>query len=339
MRRTRIVLGRIGLAVGCVAILLVLGGLSYQSMMEARDLKENPPPGNLHEVDGTKMHIHCMGSGSPTVVLEQGLGWQSAYWTHLQEKIAKKTRVCGYDRVGLGYSEPSHTLVYKKEVASRIRKLLALEGIEDQMVLVGFSAGGVYIREFYRQDPRGVVGMVFVDSTHEQQWNRLPPVPEGPTTIEQRLTPYLTRFGYYRYKETWKGAASWLRLSGPGLKRAETTLNFSHMPETMDNEWEAFKVDGGGEEAPESLKDLPIFVMSQGEPVKRFEFTPDYVTTEYLLEERRVWDELQLELVALSTRSRHVIAEKSSHAISVFQPELFVSTILEMVQLVREDSA
>lgn len=113
------------------------------------------------------MHIHCQGEGSPTVVFEQGLGGLNTTWQNVFDDISSETRICFYDRVGNGYSQPVGRLVRSSEVASRLHQLLLAVGEGQDIVLVGWSAGGVYIREYFSQFPAAVRGMVLVDSSHE----------------------------------------------------------------------------------------------------------------------------------------------------------------------------
>src|ERR1700740_2725174 len=90
-----------------VIILLAATGFIYENISEARDRRSNPMPGQLVDVGGYKMHIDCTGQGGPVVVLDAGLGDSYVSWHKVQPEIAKFTRVCSYDRAGLGYSDSS----------------------------------------------------------------------------------------------------------------------------------------------------------------------------------------------------------------------------------------
>ena len=84
---------------------LALVGAIYERIAEAADAKTYPPPGQLVDVGGHRLHINCVGTGSPTVVIEAGLGDWSTGWDFVQQGVAKATRVCTYDRAGWGWSE------------------------------------------------------------------------------------------------------------------------------------------------------------------------------------------------------------------------------------------
>src|ERR1700689_5214919 len=95
--------------VGLLAFVIALAfaGMIYQNIFEARDLRFNPMPGKRFDVGGYKMHIDCAGEGSPTVILDSGLGDSYVSWRKVQPQIAKFTRVCSYDRAALGSSDSS----------------------------------------------------------------------------------------------------------------------------------------------------------------------------------------------------------------------------------------
>ncbi|HVG96120.1 MAG TPA: hypothetical protein VNK05_04440 [Chloroflexota bacterium] len=88
---------------GTVAVVLGLAllGAGYESVMEDADGRAYPPPGQLVDVGGHRLHLHCAGTGGPTVVIEAGLGDWSASWSSwVQPEVARTTRVCTYDRAG-----------------------------------------------------------------------------------------------------------------------------------------------------------------------------------------------------------------------------------------------
>jgi pimeloyl-ACP methyl ester carboxylesterase len=106
-------------------------GWIYQLAMEARDDARFPPPGRIVDVDAHRMHIFCQGSGSPTVIVEQGIGAQSLGWAPINERMSAITTVCAYDRAGMGYSDALDHATPATEVARRLHTLLGKVGIED----------------------------------------------------------------------------------------------------------------------------------------------------------------------------------------------------------------
>ncbi len=283
------------------------------------------------------MHIHCQGQGSPTVVVEQGLGSLSTAWDEIHQQIALVTRVCAYDRVGMGYSEPIDHPVRATEVAELLHKLLNAAGVDDDMVLVGWSAGGVYIREYYRQYPKKIAAMLFVDSSHEQQANRMPEPPEGGGDSMLKIARYLAPVGLVRLSGVVNGQFE--SFTGPEELKSRLIALYhqSHTLVAMLNESEAFSQDIRATQPPDSLGDLPLIVLTQGKPVEVLETMSPGITLEYLTEVRIVWNELQPELAALSTRGNQIIATESGHSIHADQPELLVDSVKELVQLVRQE--
>ncbi|HEX5691639.1 MAG TPA: hypothetical protein VFX76_16610, partial [Roseiflexaceae bacterium] len=91
-----------------VGLLVVLGliGASYEAIAAAGDAQRYPAPGQLIDVGGYRLHIQCVGDGSPTVVLDAGLGGSSLDWSLVQPELGRTTRVCANDRAGMGWSDP-----------------------------------------------------------------------------------------------------------------------------------------------------------------------------------------------------------------------------------------
>src|SRR5258708_4122986 len=111
---------------GLLLLVLALAatGVIYENISEARDRRFNPMAGRLFDVGGYKMHINCTGDGSPTVILESGLGDGYVSWRKVQPQIAKFTRVCSYDRAGIGYSDFSSPPRTSKVIAGELHALL-----------------------------------------------------------------------------------------------------------------------------------------------------------------------------------------------------------------------
>ncbi len=324
------------LSLAGLALLVLVGGRTYQLVAENRDRDRFPPPGRLIDVDGTAMHMHCTGEGSPTVVFEQGLGSLNENWEDIFAATLETTRICYYDRLGMGYSEPLNRLVFAPEVAARLNQLLIASGETGDIVLVGWSAGGVYIREYYKQFPGNVKGMVFVDSSHEQQGYRLPqPEAAGGGNGLMRLAGFLQPFGILRLFGFVEERARPANASEELGDRLVAHRNTSYAIRTGRQNSESFRNDINQQSPPPQLGSLPIIVLTQGIPVE--EMLPD--ATEEELDFRRrgrdVWNELQEELAALSSNSRHVIATESSHAIHAGAPELLIRAIRDMVATVR----
>ena len=144
------------------------------------------PPGRLVDVGSHRLHIHCTGVGSPSVVFESGLGGTYLDWTRVQPEVSRFARACSYDRAGYGWSEPGPEPRDARRIARELDTLLARAEIPPPYVLVGHSFGGLAIRMFAsRKERREVAGLVLVDAAHEDQFQRLESagvrVPMAPT--------------------------------------------------------------------------------------------------------------------------------------------------------------
>lgn len=127
-------------------------------------------PSRLVDVDhGRRMNIYCTGSGTPTVILDSGLGDSTISWAMVQPKISARTKTCSYDRAGLGYSDASSRPSTVGNIVDDLQALLKAADVPPPYVLVGHSAAGMNIRVFADRYPEEVAGLVPVDSSHEDQ--------------------------------------------------------------------------------------------------------------------------------------------------------------------------
>jgi pimeloyl-ACP methyl ester carboxylesterase len=147
-----------------VLALASIGG-GYETVRAAADAAAYPPPGQLIDVGGHRLHLHCTGSGSPTVVLEPGGGEMSSNLGWITPAVARNTRVCVYDRAGRGWSEPADTPQDGAQIATDLHTLLQRGHVPGPYVLTGHSFGGLYVLTFAARYPGEVAGMVLVDST------------------------------------------------------------------------------------------------------------------------------------------------------------------------------
>ena len=126
--------------VGLVA-LLAIAGATHEAIESARDRHTYPPPGRLVDIGGRKLHVNCMGQGSPAVIFNAGLGEPSLFWFLVQPEVAKLTKACSYDRAGLGWIDPTAVPLTSHQVVSDLDALLTIT-VPPPYILVGHSAGG-----------------------------------------------------------------------------------------------------------------------------------------------------------------------------------------------------
>lgn len=303
-------------------LLLAVGaGFLYENISEARDRRFNRMAGKLVNVDGLTMHINCTGDGGPAVILDSGLGDSYVSWRKVQPEIAKLTRVCSYDRAGLGYSNSTSEPRTSKVIAEQLHALLQAAQIPPPYILVGHSMGGYDVRVYaslYRND---VIGMVLVDASHPDQENRLPPElkgMEGNWLREAEFLEYTTPFGIPRLL----GFCD----ENPVVRAAD--CNFQTAREAVA-ELKAFNTSAAQAAASGSLGDMPLAVLSHDPAKPSSEFPPDLNKTV-----NQAWDKMQDELAHLSTGGTRTIAKNSGHYIQSDRPDV----VIEAVRNVTEDA-
>jgi pimeloyl-ACP methyl ester carboxylesterase len=186
--------------VGLIVALLVLAvaGAIYQAIATTRAERAYPQPGEMVDVGDYSLHINCVGQGSPTVVLDAGSGGFSAQWVRVQRKVSDTTRVCAYDRAGMGWSEMGPDPRDAKRISSELHTLLGKAGIGGPYVLVGHSYGGMYMQTYATRYPDEVAGAALVDSSTEpDQFGQRPVARDSHEPQEQTfaVVPRLGQLG------------------------------------------------------------------------------------------------------------------------------------------------
>jgi pimeloyl-ACP methyl ester carboxylesterase len=127
---------------------------------------EYPPMGRMVDIGGRKLHVHCTGAGMPTVVLMAGGGAFAIDWALVQPRVAETTRVCSYDRAGLGWSDPGPADETVEQTVADLRKGLQAAGEKGPYILVGASIAGIFIRAYQHSFPGDVAALVFANSSN-----------------------------------------------------------------------------------------------------------------------------------------------------------------------------
>lgn len=307
-------LRRILLTVVVVAIVLAGAGFLYENIAEARDRRFNQMPGKLVDVGGRKMHLNCTGEGSPTVILDSGLGDTYISWRKVLPDIAKFTRVCSYDRAGLGYSDPSSQPRTAKVMAEELHGLLHAAAIAPPYVMVGHSMGGFDVRLFTSLYRSELAALVLVDASHPDQENRLPPELknfEGTLLRESEFLEFAMPLGVPRLMHFCD--------DDPVVRAAE--CNFHSAREAVA-ELKSFPESASQAATAGSFGDLPLVVLSRDPDKPSAELPPELAKPSSV-----AWEKMQEELVHLSTRGSHIIAKDSSHYIQLDRPDLVISGV------------
>ena len=328
--------------VGIFLCVIMLAGWMWRRGAKAKAAlaARYPPPGQLVDVGGYRLHINCQGQDSPTVVIEAGVADCSLSWGQVQREVASFTRVCTYDRAGLGWSERSPQPCTAHNSVEDLHTLLARSGVEPPYVLVGHSLGGLLVRLYAHEHPDQVAGMVLVDAVHEEMSLRYP---EAFNTLRQRgLKPmaWLLRLGQMTAAagalalaprlyphEFLSMAPEEARETYRGLMSADAKCLAA-----VREEYGAVDDHHASVRAAHitSLGDIPLIVLSHGQSQR----VPD-LSEEINREVEQTEQQLQIELAAQSSQGKRIVAEKSGHLINIDQPELVIDAIHEVVEAAR----
>jgi pimeloyl-ACP methyl ester carboxylesterase len=170
--------------IAILALAAVGGG--YETVSAATDSLP-AMPGRSIDVAGHSMHLHCTGTGGPTVVLQPGGGEMSSNMGWIAPRVAAETRVCVYDRPGRGWSEPMDTAQDASQIATDLHTLLRRGNVPGPYVLAGHSFGGLYVLTYAARYPDEVAGMVVIDTTAPRE------TPPASTSQEPSSYDPLTR--------------------------------------------------------------------------------------------------------------------------------------------------
>lgn len=314
--------------------LAVLIGLasSAQLLGQGNASPGHPPPGRLFDIGGRKLHLHCSGEGTPTVLLVAGGGAYSIDWALVQPKVAGTSRVCSYDRAGLGWSDPGPADETVEQTVSDLHLLLGSAGERGPYLLMGASIGGIFIRAYQHAFPDEVAGLLFANSSHRVGMNvkgkvgliwelsedelrsayPLPPSAKGPAPISEgepfeRLPPDLQTV------RLWLDLRGWEKWD-PAKAGPESLLSW------RKEFLREFEETSTGQEHP--LGDLPVIVLSSGERPT----DPD---------RRRDRTDAGAALDLLSSNTLYLTATGSGHEIHLYQPDLVVQAVVRAAVALR----
>jgi pimeloyl-ACP methyl ester carboxylesterase len=314
-RRARIAHGLLGFA--SFLAVLALTGASYEAVASTQDAYRYPPPGQLVDVDGHQMHIACSGTGSPTIVLDAGVSGGALDWTPNQPALAATTRVCSYDRAGMGWSAPSAETRTPEHVAQELHTRLTNAGIAPPYVLVGHSLAGKNVRLFAAQHPDEVVGLVLIDARSEyvdlntseaevQAFHQALKAQDWVYSVAHRL-------GVARL-----GGSALLGSTAISDEIARTILlQKSSTPALAAANAELIERAASDALliAAPGLGDLPLVVLAAGQNLRDVPF----------------WPEAQRQQAALSTQGRLLTVEASGHYIHWEFPSLVIDAVQDVV--------
>jgi len=276
----------------CIVLALSCIGGAYETYRESTDTVAMA--GRLIDVGGHKLHINCTGTGSPTVVLEPGLGELSTAMAWIAPAVATTTRVCVYDRAGRGWSESAGYPQNSVDVATDLRTLLHRAGEHGPFVFAGHSAGGIYVMNFARFYPHDVAGVVLLDSMSPDQYTKIASWPAFYETFRRAtgVLPSLSRLGVGRviYGSAYRG------LPAPARDEERSFLATPRDARSLRDEFSQLRAAMTEARSLTTLGDRPLVVVTAEQGAAGG------------------WMTAQNELAALSTNSDHQLFPDATHS-------------------------
>ena len=284
-------------------------------------------PGKLISVGEHQFHLLCKGQGSPVVVLENGLWGSYPDWMYTLDSVSEKSKVCAYDRLGMGWSSRNNKPTRAADVAINLKLLFEEAKLDEPLILVGFSAGGLYVREYYKHFPENIIGMMLIDSSHEQQAVRMTHIPKN-LLLEKFCNTI-----------AWTGAGRVFGLFDEYVEKSFSielheeqlrAYNRTNFCEGLIFQSQGMQEDLFSSAVPNQMGDLPLVVIAAGKPLRE-QIPNGAVPDEFLVEHEKIWPKLQEELSGLSNNSTFIVAKNSGHAIQLEQPKIVNDNLKKMI--------
>lgn len=268
---------------------------------EPRPVPANGEAGRLVDVGGYRLAITESGVGSPTVILETGLGAPSEVWVPVQREVARFARVCRFDRAGRGQSDPAPTPRNCAEMVADLRALPRNAAVPGPYLLVGNSVGGMNARLYAHRHPGEVAGLVLLDGSHHDQFVRIGDALPAP----ELAAPDAHKDFHGFWAGGWRDPAN--NAEGVDFVTSREQLR-----------------------AIDSLGDLPMVVLVSATFLREVPTQPEARPRLH-----EIWQELQRDLANLSANSAYRVVETSRHFIQRDRPGEVVAAIREVVQAAR----
>jgi pimeloyl-ACP methyl ester carboxylesterase len=316
-----------------VCWLLALFCLLSFTAVRGQDVAPIPPPlGRLVDIGSRRLHLYCVGHGSPAVIVENGQSSFSMDWGLVQPGVAKITQVCTYDRAGYAWSERGPATGSVEQTSDDLHLLLRMAGVRSPYVMVGASIGALYVQGYQRRYPNEVVGLVLDDPAGEEGAKYLVNGKDMPiyemTGADMRAAfkPLFTNPPHYDPPTKIEEPYDRLPPSLQPLRLWAWQKFFAEMDVVNDlitaDSWrsEFIALRRWRLSSPHPLGSLPLIVLGRNQE--------DNATRQKDLRA----------LTALSSTGKLIIAENSGHAIHLYRPELVTRSITEVVTAARTRS-
>ncbi len=276
-----------------VVLGLVAVGGAAATIAAATSSNPAPKHGRTYLVNGHRLYLSCVGSGSPTVVLFNGLGEWTPNWAWVQASVSATTRVCTFDRAGEGWSGGTAVREDGHALAADLHALLQAAHVPPPYVLAGHSVGGTYALVYAAQYPTQFAGLALIDSATPYQFD----LPDYPS-----------------FYSMWKRGSSLLPSAARTVfGRMELRSGFASLPPKARDAARAFNSTPSQLTASRiEFLQLPT-VFNQAKALRSLHGKPLAVLTA-TVGEMRGWTAAQDKLARLSTDSVHRTVAGATHA-------------------------
>lgn len=294
-------------------LLILAVGCCWGVLQAATALLERryPAPGRMVSVGTHRLHLYCFGSGSPTVVLESGLGSDWVYWRPVAMDLAARQQVCVYDRAGFGWSDPGPMPRTADRIADELHELLTRAGVPEPYVLVGHSFGAHIARAYAARFAASLKGIVFAEPADEKEREGLSGKPREAATGFR-----LPALGWTRIKRMYAGESH----LPAELKSAPEGFRNRYIFWSPNKQLEAERSEMG------SLLESDAEVSAEAFPSN----VPLVVVTASRGADPRIHIRMQERLARLSPLGRLVVSDSKGHFVHVDRPKLVLDAIRDV---------
>lgn len=299
-------------------------------------------PQRLVDIGGRRMNLYCTGSGSPTVVLDAGGGSWSLTWRYVQPLIAQTTRVCSYDRAGLGFSDAGPMPRTTLAIVDDLHALLHRAGISAPYVLVGHSMGGYDMRVFADLYGPEVAGMVLVDPSSEdsaQEFGKILPIM---TSIDFEQLPQMKTCAAAAAAQNLRPATQAYatcipppnpeysaQLQGALTRMLMQEKTWDALISELENVRSVDPSDVRREQR--SYGQMPLIVLTGGAQFKQYQGLL-HADDAQVLALQNAWNDMHEKIASLSAKGINRKVPGAGHDIQVSHPDAVVDAVKEVIE-------
>jgi pimeloyl-ACP methyl ester carboxylesterase len=244
-------------------VLTLVAGAVFNQLALRKLRADAHAPGEIYKVDGYDVHVFCSGNGSPTLVLDTGLGDDFTTWLKVQPELSKTTRVCSFDRSGFGSSDMTPRPHDADTLATQLHDLVRVAGIDTPFVLVGHSISGLYLRAYANHYRNELAALVFIDGATPLQDDRVPKSLVAIQDTQRAEMPWqklLMTIGWYRLQGVCSNVPK-------GFEAYSAVIQANNCDPTQFDALEA-ELDAERQSGEETLKvgpfpGLPLLILSR----------------------------------------------------------------------------